>query len=157
MTQKDVVGDFITRNMLSQIESGAAMPSVKTLEYLCKVLDIQQGLISGDNGCAEETAGYPAVKERFAAGDYIGVVSADIPDGFYDEHICLKAMSCLRLAQSLLQSEDISDHTKALEYARQAEKLSGEGIFANPQTAEQARLVIKSAAAKLSEYYGGLA
>ena len=37
MTQSEVVGDFITRNMLSQIESGSATPSVKTLEYLCKV------------------------------------------------------------------------------------------------------------------------
>ena len=34
MTQSEVVGDFITRNMLSQIESGSATPSLKTLEYL---------------------------------------------------------------------------------------------------------------------------
>ena len=34
MTQKDVVGDYITRNMLSKIENGSATPSVKTLEYL---------------------------------------------------------------------------------------------------------------------------
>ena len=40
MTQSEVVGDFITRNMLSQIESGSAMPSVKTLEYLSKRLEI---------------------------------------------------------------------------------------------------------------------
>ena len=39
MTQSEVVGDFITRNMLSQIESGSATPSVKTLEYLCKVCE----------------------------------------------------------------------------------------------------------------------
>lgn len=32
MTQSDVVGTFITRNMLSQIESGSATPSMKTLE-----------------------------------------------------------------------------------------------------------------------------
>ena len=41
MTQSEVVGNFITRNMLSQIESGSATPSVKTLEYLCKVLEIE--------------------------------------------------------------------------------------------------------------------
>ena len=40
MTQADVVGDFITRNMLSQIESGTANPSVKTLTYLAKVLQL---------------------------------------------------------------------------------------------------------------------
>ena len=40
MTQSEVVGTFITRNMLSQIESGSASPSIKTLEYLSKVLEI---------------------------------------------------------------------------------------------------------------------
>lgn len=34
MTQAELVGDFITRNMLSRIESGNATPSVKTLEYI---------------------------------------------------------------------------------------------------------------------------
>ncbi|MEL7655273.1 MAG: helix-turn-helix transcriptional regulator, partial [Bacillota bacterium] len=40
MTQSEVVGNFITRNMLSQIESGNATPSVKTLGYLSHVLQI---------------------------------------------------------------------------------------------------------------------
>jgi len=40
MTQSEVVGNFITRNMLSQIESGSASPSIKTLEYLSQVLEI---------------------------------------------------------------------------------------------------------------------
>ncbi|QSX05125.1 helix-turn-helix transcriptional regulator [Sedimentibacter sp. zth1] len=38
MTQKDLAGDFITRNMLSQIENGVANPSIKTIEYLSKTL-----------------------------------------------------------------------------------------------------------------------
>lgn len=36
MTQSEVVGDFITRNMLSQIESGSATPSVKPLNTSAK-------------------------------------------------------------------------------------------------------------------------
>ena len=40
LTQSDVVGTFITRNMLSQIESGAASPSLRTLEYLANVLEL---------------------------------------------------------------------------------------------------------------------
>ena len=40
MTQSDVVGSFITRNMLSQIESGAAYPSLRTLEYLANTLGL---------------------------------------------------------------------------------------------------------------------
>lgn len=39
LTQKEVSGDFITRNMLSQIENGLASPSIKTIEYLAKKLE----------------------------------------------------------------------------------------------------------------------
>lgn len=39
MTQKEVAGDFITRNMLSQIENGLATPSIKTIEHLSKTLN----------------------------------------------------------------------------------------------------------------------
>ena len=40
MTQSEVVEDFITRNMLSQIESGTATPSIKILEYISRILDV---------------------------------------------------------------------------------------------------------------------
>lgn len=39
MTQKELAGDFITRNMLSQIENNSATPSIKTIEYIAKKLD----------------------------------------------------------------------------------------------------------------------
>jgi len=38
-TQKELAGDFITRNMLSQIENDGATPSMKTLEYLASKLE----------------------------------------------------------------------------------------------------------------------
>lgn len=38
LTQKELAGDFITRNMLSQIENDIATPSIKTIEYLAGVL-----------------------------------------------------------------------------------------------------------------------
>jgi transcriptional regulator with XRE-family HTH domain len=40
LTQSDVVGDYMTRNMLSKIENGSAAPSVKTLEFLAGALDV---------------------------------------------------------------------------------------------------------------------
>lgn len=40
MTQSEVVGSFITRNMLSQIENGLATPSIRTLQYLAGILDL---------------------------------------------------------------------------------------------------------------------
>lgn len=39
LTQQEVAGDFISRHMLSKIESGAANPSLKTLEYLAQKLN----------------------------------------------------------------------------------------------------------------------
>ena len=39
MTQKELAGDFITRNMLSRIENDSATPSMKTMEYLAMKLD----------------------------------------------------------------------------------------------------------------------
>lgn len=38
MTQKDLAGDFITRNMLSQIENDSATPSIKTIEHIAMML-----------------------------------------------------------------------------------------------------------------------
>ena len=40
MTQSELAGDAITRNMLSLIESGTASPSVKTLQYLAERLGV---------------------------------------------------------------------------------------------------------------------
>lgn len=39
MTQKELAGDFITRNMLSQIENDSATPSIKTIEFIASVLN----------------------------------------------------------------------------------------------------------------------
>ena len=60
MTQSEVVGSFITRNMLSQIESGNATPSVKTLEYLAQTLDIPVSELmpgSDEVSCSGQGAG----------------------------------------------------------------------------------------------------
>lgn len=43
MTQAELAGDQITRNMLSQIETGDAMPSLATVQYLARKLDIPAG------------------------------------------------------------------------------------------------------------------
>ena len=40
LTQAELAGDHITRNMISRIENGAACPSIGTIEYLAKRLNI---------------------------------------------------------------------------------------------------------------------
>jgi transcriptional regulator with XRE-family HTH domain len=56
MTQSDVVGGYITRNMLSQIESGAAFPSIRTLEYLSGVLEVPMSELMAENSPPAEGA-----------------------------------------------------------------------------------------------------
>ena len=41
LSQSQVAGEQITRNMLSQLEHDQASPSVKTLEYLASVLGVR--------------------------------------------------------------------------------------------------------------------
>lgn len=45
MTQSELAGNEITRNMLSQIENGTALPSVGTILYLAKKLGVPAGYL----------------------------------------------------------------------------------------------------------------
>lgn len=156
MTQNEVVGDFITRNMLSQIESGTAMPSVKTLEYLCKVLDIQ--LEAYDNSPVADNGmmNYIDLRNLYSAGVYEEIVRADPPVGYVDEFTALKARACLYLAEQLTEKDDIAAFQRAVELAKQAQELSTQGIFADTDAGGRAEQIIKKAAAKLSAYYSSL-
>ena len=156
MTQNEVVGDFITRNMLSQIESGSAMPSVKTLEYLCKVLDIQIEAYDSSPVAEKGMIGYVELRNLYAAGVYEEIVKADPPAGYTDEFLALKARACLHLAQQLIENEDIAAYQRAVELAKESKELAGQGIFADISSEGLADLVIKKAAAKLSAYYSSL-
>ena len=45
LTQNAIAGDFITRNMLSCIESGKVQPSIETLKYLSETLNLPIGYL----------------------------------------------------------------------------------------------------------------
>lgn len=49
ITQKEIAGDMITRNMLSRIENGVALPSLPTLLYLSKRLGVPAGYLISDD------------------------------------------------------------------------------------------------------------
>ena len=48
MTQSELVGSEITRNMLSRIENGAANPSIDTVCYIAKRLNVSAGYLLAD-------------------------------------------------------------------------------------------------------------
>jgi len=72
MTQSELAGDFITRNMLSQIENGIAMPSLQTALYISDKLGVDAGLLFSENNDEEMfflTRKLPLLKNEYAKGN----------------------------------------------------------------------------------------
>ncbi|MGN0595315.1 MAG: helix-turn-helix domain-containing protein [Hominimerdicola sp.] len=159
MTQSEVVGDFITRNMLSQIESGTALPSVKTLEYLCSVLDISLNMLEEENKQTDNDAytEYNEIKKSYENGDLKRVADIESDYGvFTDEITSLSAKSCWGLGEKLSQSDNPLDMQQAIEYYKKSALLAKKGIFCDRYISENAEKQIKKLAEKLSEYYKNL-
>ena len=169
MTQSEVVGDFITRNMLSQIESGTATPSVKTLEYLAETLDIPiselmpstgselyediRGEARGENVPLEKLI---LAKELYSAGRY-REAAAEISSeqewgGLSDEFYAVKARCLYMLAKEIAEEDTV----KAVEYAKESAALSELGFYANPELKTEAVKLVSVLAEKLAKYYAGL-
>ncbi|MBE6599546.1 MAG: helix-turn-helix transcriptional regulator [Ruminococcaceae bacterium] len=74
MTQKELAGDHITRNMLSLIENGSSCPSVGTLMTLAERLNVPVGYFFTTSPEEEKSyhksAVIPAMKRAFSDGDY---------------------------------------------------------------------------------------
>ncbi|MCL2632919.1 MAG: helix-turn-helix domain-containing protein [Oscillospiraceae bacterium] len=135
MTQSDVVGTFITRNMLSQIESGAAFPSLRTLEYLANTLEIPMHCLIPDNADIPADDPFPpendsndielvlkptvdiitSCKNAFLREDYAYVIAnedrlTDKSKHYYNEGVALLAKACLRMTvKTLLVLDELSD------------------------------------------------
>lgn len=159
MTQSEVVGTFITRNMLSQIESGAAAPSLKTLEYLASVLDIPisslmpQGENDEDGTLLSDTEVLINSKKLYCEKHYreaaAALQSVDRNSPLYDEVTAVRARCCLGLAKQLADENS----PKAAEYAKEAAALSEVGFYANGGIKTEAMRLLGEIAEKLKKYY----
>ena len=74
MTQSDLVGGEITRNMLSQIENGSANPSLDTVRYIASRLNVSVGYLLSEG--AEERmylkhGQIEGIKKAFMNEDYL--------------------------------------------------------------------------------------
>ncbi len=104
LSQRQLCGEEITRNMLSLIENGSAKPSMKTLQYLAARLGKPVGYFLGEaapdspNGLLMEAA-----RTCFDAGDYTAALEAldsfQAPDPVHSrERDLLRALCHLALA-----------------------------------------------------------
>ncbi len=98
MTQSELAGNRITRNMLSCIENGTAHPSLSTILYIAERLNVPAGFLlaeEGDEIVYRKMNSLANIKRAYAAGDVRGCRSlclSGCPDP--DDEICLLLAEC---------------------------------------------------------------
>lgn len=73
MTQAELAGNEITRNMLSRIENGAAQPSLDTLRYIAERLNVSAGFLLAEGDDEQMYIKYSemhGIKNAYLNGDY---------------------------------------------------------------------------------------
>lgn len=153
MTQSEVVGDFITRNMLSQIENGSAMPSIKTLEYLSRVLDVPLIQFTPDQTGPDQMDDalflLGKAKDYLAVGFYEKVMEMEknYPSQLIDEFSAIFCQASLALARQALQ---LSNYQEAAHFSQKAMEYAGKGIYANAALKSESIMLLHTAAEKLA-------
>lgn len=151
MTQSEVVGDFITRNMLSQIEGGTATPSIRTLEYLCEVLDIPVKQLMVDSP-EDELALLLRAKQMLVTGEYAQTIELcrSYPKELTDEFCAILARACLGRAREEAAQGRLKE---AADLTESAADYTQKGIYANDTLKTEALLFLNEVAERLSSYY----
>lgn len=98
MTQSELAGNRITRNMLSCIENGTAQPSLSTILYIASRLNVPAGFLlaeEGDEIVYRKMNSLANIKRAYTAGDVRGCRSlclSGCPSP--DDEICLLLAEC---------------------------------------------------------------
>ena len=148
LTQAQVVGDRITRNMLSQLENDLASPSVGTLEYLASVLGVQAAWLLADEKEEEAAGRTERLRACYRGGDWAGCLelAQDLqPD---DEQALLLALAAAQCALHALEAERFA---AAQQLARQALSWNEASLYGHAQV----RLEMLRVLARCAEQTGG--
>lgn len=103
LSQRQLCGETITRNMLSQIENGSARPSMDTLGYLAGQLGkpisyfLEEQVVSPNQSILEQVRSAQPEKALELLRDY------QAPDPVFDwERYLIEALACFALAQTAM-------------------------------------------------------
>ena len=139
LSQRQLCGDVITRNMLSLIENGSAHPSMDTLRYLAAQLEkpvsffLEEETVSVNQSFIMQARQAPALQALTILKDY------QKPDPAFDpEYYLLTALSCMTLAEQAIDENRLPLASQLLEQAAQA---GGNTIYYTPEV-EQRRLLL---------------
>lgn len=132
LTQRQVAGDRITRNMLSKIENGSATPSLKTLEYIAQKLGMPTNYFLGDgSNKMGDRPGVDGARSSYRRGDckrtleQLEHAESNEPDRV-DEIAALRALACTGLARENYRAGELST---ARAYAREALKHNAQSLY----------------------------
>ena len=104
LSQRQLCGDVITRNMLSLIENGSARPSMDTLAYLAERLGKPMSFFLGEksaNAACLEKARAAYTQGRYAEAE--ALLKEYKPDGAQDEEFgLLRLLILLEMAEEAL-------------------------------------------------------
>ena len=132
MTQSDLAGEFMTRNMLSQIERGAALPSMQTIEHMASVLKVDPSVFFDCGSSVKELEGKELVDEikGYYADKKYGMcirLASSVSDLPKNDEIALILYDCF-YREGVLRFEN-SDLRGALDYLNIAEEYAQQMVF----------------------------
>lgn len=153
LSQRQLCGEEITRNMLSQIENGSARPSMDTLRYLAGQLGkpvsffLEEDTVSSPNNGLMESA-----RAAFRAENWLQVqqILTDFrePDGFYQqERDLLLLLSLLALSEQAISQGRIPYAMGLLE---RAEALESQCLYASIELRRKRILLLAQAKPELA-------
>ena len=126
MTQSELAGTQITRNMLSSIEHGAALPSLPTALYLAQRLSVPVGYLLAED---EDELGYRKmtaianIRHALAVGDFYGALALvqTVPGHEEDDELSFIRAQCeFGLARVALNEGRLRPAAAALDRALRA-------------------------------------
>ena len=131
LSQRQLCGEEITRNMLSQIENGSARPSMQTLQYLANRLEkplawfLEEGVSANASALEQARQAYSAGQCRRA----MEFLSQCKPDGEEAERYLLEVLCRLCLAR---QSLDQGKNAYALTLLEEAAQMGERTVYYTP-------------------------
>ena len=151
LTQKQLVGEHITRNMLSKIENDSATPSVRTLEYLASRLGLSAGYFMTDMTYSDGSSpdGLDEMRAAYRSGDYtgcIGLLEAAKTQSTTDEGYLLHTLAAAGAARDALKA---GDARSAKEFADAADYYNKEGLYYSAELDAEMSLILSECALAL--------
>ena len=148
LTQKELVGDHITRNMLSKIENDNATPSVKTLEFLAGRLGLSTAYLMSDLTFSDGTSpdGLDEMRRAYKEGRYedcISLLQNSQTAGTTDEGYLLRSLADLAAAREYLGALNFE---KAKYFADSADYYNKQGLYYSAEIDAEMSLILAECA-----------